>query len=144
MKLIKKFFFLNSGISTSTSNTTSSGTSANISINTSSSSTSSSNAMIQTTNINSTTNMHQSLQTSQHDAMMLNVTHSETSQATITQKQETKSEFIGGPPPGLPPLGPDSLVITNNNGEESFLFDLNPAGQAVYYFTFIIFQEFLL
>ena len=66
-------------------------------------------------------NTRQSLQASQHDTMMLNVTQTETSHTIVTQKQETKSEFIGGPPPGLPPLGPDSLVITNNNGEVLFL-----------------------
>lgn len=44
--------------------------------------------------------------------------NNEVSQPSLVQKQEAKSEFIGEPPPGLPPLGPDSLVITNNNGKK--------------------------
>lgn len=115
------FLFLISDINASSGSTTSSsGAIANISINTNSN-TISNNAVIQTTNINSLSNTRQSLQASQHDTM-INVTQAEASQTTVTQKQESKSEFIGGPPPGLPPLGPDSLVITNNNGKISFSF----------------------
>lgn len=62
---------------------------------------------------------HSTMTNSGNDPMIVNVTSSssEVTQTNLVQKHEMKSEFIGGPPPGLPPLGPDSLVITNNNGK---------------------------
>lgn len=59
----------------------------------------------------------QSLPPTNSEKVIVNPPSNEVSQPSLLQKQEPKPEFIGGPPPGLPPLGPDSLVITNNNGK---------------------------
>ncbi|KAL0277375.1 UNVERIFIED_CONTAM: hypothetical protein PYX00_004690 [Menopon gallinae] len=81
---------------------------------------SSSNSVMQPTGtaLLTSAQSHPTMTSSGNDPMMVNVTSSSTevTQTNLVQKPEMKSEFIGGPPPGLPPLGPDSLVITNNNG----------------------------